>query len=132
MVQKTVLKVKLSCQKCKKRILTSITGLQGIDKIEIDPAKETLTVTGDADPYCVIIQARKIIKCIEVVTIGPPPSVKNPEEKKPDTKKPSEDKKPDIVFVPSCIPMPKTCVACPQVAVVHMKEDPCYTACSIM
>ncbi|CAM8956985.1 unnamed protein product [Rhodiola kirilowii] len=54
-VQKTVLKVDISCDKCKKKILKAITGLQGVDKIEIDEAKGTITVTGNADPYEIIV-----------------------------------------------------------------------------
>ncbi|KAJ0464073.1 putative heavy metal-associated domain, HMA, heavy metal-associated domain superfamily [Helianthus annuus] len=106
MVQRTVLKVRLSCEKCRKKILKSVSGLYGVDKIEIDAAKDTLTVTGDADPYVIIKQARKVIKCVEVVTIGPPPQPpKKPEEKK------SVDKKPEVTIHPF-IHIPQSCVAC--------------------
>ncbi|KAF5768928.1 putative heavy metal-associated domain, HMA, heavy metal-associated domain superfamily [Helianthus annuus] len=117
MVQMTVLKVRLSSEKCKKKILKSVSDIDGVDKIEIDTTKDTLTVTGDADPYMIIIKARKVIKCVEVVTIGPPP--KKPEEKKPEEKK------------PVCICIPPPYVASNPVAVVHMTQEPC-TTCSIM
>ncbi|CAH1437235.1 unnamed protein product [Lactuca virosa] len=128
MVQRTVLKVLLSCEKCKKKLLKSVSSLQGVDKIEIDAAKGTLTVTGDADPYEIILQARKAIKCVEVVTIGPPP----PAPKKEDEKKPPE-KKPDHEFhICSCnMSLPNTCVVCQPWAVVHMPPEPC-TTCTIM
>ncbi|GFP83634.1 hypothetical protein PHJA_000506800 [Phtheirospermum japonicum] len=88
MVQKTVLKVDLSCEKCKKKILKAVTGLQGVDKVEIDGAKGTLSVTGDADPYAIIVKTRKTVKFAQVLSIGPPPKPegKKPEEKKPDNK----------------------------------------------
>uniref|UniRef100_A0A7N0UF33 HMA domain-containing protein n=1 Tax=Kalanchoe fedtschenkoi TaxID=63787 RepID=A0A7N0UF33_KALFE len=96
-VQKTVLKVDLSCDKCRKKLLKAVTGLEGVDKIELDTAKETITVTGTADPYEIIIRARKAGRYAQVVTIGPPPApaapAKKPEEKKDDSK--PEDKKMD-------------------------------------
>ncbi|KAK4346869.1 hypothetical protein RND71_033208 [Anisodus tanguticus] len=74
MVQKTVLKVDVSCDKCKKKILKAVSGLPGVEKIEIDGVKGTLSVTGNADPYEVIVRSRKAGKFAEVVSIGPPPA----------------------------------------------------------
>ncbi|KAL8267639.1 hypothetical protein R6Q59_001437 [Mikania micrantha] len=119
MVQKTVLKVRLTCEKDRKKILKSVAGLHGVDKIEIDTAKDTLAVTGDADPYEIIVHARKVNKCVEVVTIGPPP------------KKPEEPKKPPPCIPCNCTHMPHSCYACGPLAVVHTTHDP-YTTCSIM
>lgn len=59
--------------------------LEGVDKIEVDGAKSTLTVTGDADPIEVIVRARKLGKFAEVVSVGPPP---------PPPPKPAQEKKP--------------------------------------
>lgn len=53
--------------------------------MEVDGAKGTLSVTGDADPYDIIVKTRKVGKFAEVVSIGPPPK---PQEKKPEEKKP--------------------------------------------
>ncbi|CAI9272333.1 unnamed protein product [Lactuca saligna] len=129
MVQRTVLKVLLSCEKCKKKLLKSVSSLEGVDKIEIDGAKGTLTVTGDADPYEIILQTRKAIKCVEVVTIGPPP----PPPKKVDEKKPPEIKPIQKVHMCSCnnMSLPNTCVVCQPLAVVHMPPEPC-TTCTII
>jgi len=74
MVQRTVLKVDISCLKCKKKILKAVTGLEGVDQIEVDAAKGTLTVTGNADPYEIIVRCRKAGKFAEVVSVGPPPA----------------------------------------------------------
>ncbi|XP_010940108.1 heavy metal-associated isoprenylated plant protein 2-like [Elaeis guineensis] len=73
MVKRTVLKVDISCQKCKQKLIHAVCGIEGVDKIEVDGAKSTLTVTGDADPIEVIVRARKLGKFAEVVSIGPPP-----------------------------------------------------------
>uniref|UniRef100_A0A0E0DJI0 HMA domain-containing protein n=1 Tax=Oryza meridionalis TaxID=40149 RepID=A0A0E0DJI0_9ORYZ len=72
MSKKTVLRVDTSCDKCKRKILQAVSGLQGVDKIEIDSEKGTMTVTGSADPVDVIERTRKAGKRAEVVTIGPP------------------------------------------------------------
>ena len=54
----------------------------GIDMIEIDSGKDTLTVTGDADPVDIVNKTRKVCKFAEVISIGPPPKPK-PESPKP-------------------------------------------------
>ncbi|RZC30415.1 hypothetical protein D0Y65_001808 [Glycine soja] len=72
MVKKTVLKVDISCLKCKRKLLKIVSSLQGVDKIEADEGKGTLTVTGDADPYEIIVRIRKAGKHAEVVSVGPP------------------------------------------------------------
>ncbi|GJN01453.1 hypothetical protein PR202_ga18720 [Eleusine coracana subsp. coracana] len=81
MSKRTVLKVDTSCAKCKRKVLQAVSGLQGVDKIEVDSENSTMTVTGSVDPVDVIVQARKAGKRASVVTVGPPP--KPAEEKKP-------------------------------------------------
>ncbi|MFQ6636412.1 hypothetical protein Gotur_012931 [Gossypium turneri] len=105
MVKKTVLKVDLSGEKGRKKLLKAISGVQGkhmarngVDKIEVDAAKGTISVTGDADPYDIIVRTRKVGKFVELVSVGPPPAPpkepqKKPEEKKAEPKK--DDKKTD-------------------------------------
>ncbi|KAG9449711.1 hypothetical protein H6P81_009676 [Aristolochia fimbriata] len=123
MVTRTVLKVDISCMKCKKKLLKAISGLEGIDKIELDPAKNTITVTGDADPVQIIIRTRKTGKTAEVVSIGPPApppkkdvagggggGQKKGEEKKGGGEKKSEDHK-----AQGPVPvLPHTCYVCEQ------------------
>ncbi|KAF9609487.1 hypothetical protein IFM89_016573 [Coptis chinensis] len=102
MVQRTVLKVNISCQKCKKQLLRAVSGLEGtekddlvgVDKVEVDAAKGTLTVTGNADPYKIMVRTRKIQKTVEIVSIGPPPPPPKPDAGGAQ-KKPEEQKKPD-------------------------------------
>ncbi|PNY12992.1 metal ion binding protein [Trifolium pratense] len=101
MVKKTVLKVDIDCLKCKKKLIKTVSSLQGIDKIEADEGKGTLTIIGDADPYDIIVRIRKAGKNAEVVSIGPPPGPPPPKQdapKKPEEKPKAEEKnKPDPV-----------------------------------
>ncbi|KAL2532540.1 Copper transport protein family [Abeliophyllum distichum] len=132
MVQKTVLKVDISCEKCKKKLLKAVSGLQGIDKVEADGAKGTLTVTGEADPYEIIVKTRKAGKYVEVVSIGPPPAPpkqdgpKKPEEKKPNQKKPDDKVQADI-HTPFTSPI---CESIPVIPATRWEEP--SPQCSIM
>ncbi|KAB2618752.1 hypothetical protein D8674_014621 [Pyrus ussuriensis x Pyrus communis] len=107
MVQRTVLKVDIHCQKCQRKLLKAC-----VDKLEVDAAKGTLTVTGDCDPYEIIVRTRKACKYAEV----------KPEQTKPKEK----DRKP--------CPMPYYCPEpCQRWGIVRV--DPCYDhnpSCSIM
>lgn len=69
--------------------------MAGVDQIEVDAAKGTLTVTGNADPYEIIVRCRKAGKFAEVVSVGPPPAPPKPkqdEKKKPEEKKAADQK----------------------------------------
>lgn len=98
--------------------------------MEVDGAKGTLTVTGDADPYEIIVKSRKAGKFVEVVSIGPPP--KQEEKKKPDEKK-AEEKKPDQKAQAQAHihHTPFTCPICERIPVIPVTrwEEPspqCY------
>ncbi|KAJ6420134.1 hypothetical protein OIU84_030113 [Salix udensis] len=143
MVQRTVLKADISCQKCKKKFLKAVSSLEGVDTIEVDQGKGTLTVTGDADPYDIILRSRKTGKHVEVVSIGPPPAPpkdggkkkpeeeKKPEEKKPAEKKPEEKPPPchDPCAWPQCQPVFLMPMPMPMQAGRCVEPDP---SCSIM
>ncbi|XP_022752317.1 heavy metal-associated isoprenylated plant protein 43-like [Durio zibethinus] len=130
MVKKTVLKVDISSHKSKKKLLKAISGLQGVDKIEVDSAKGTISVTGDADPYEIIVRTRKAGKFVELVSVGPPPAPPKQEpQKKPDEPK-KGNKKPDPKAE---IHDPDTCPVCQQMSFVYMdRHAELNTACSIM
>ncbi|KAF3793270.1 hypothetical protein EJ110_NYTH10086 [Nymphaea thermarum] len=87
--------------------------MQGIDKIEIDAEKSTVTVTGEVDPVAVVKQVRKIKKMVEIVTVGPPP--------KPE---PKPDPKPD----PKPCDLPTCCRSCEHISVTVER----YGGCTIM
>ncbi|KAJ7953042.1 Heavy metal-associated domain containing protein [Quillaja saponaria] len=127
MVQKTVLKVDISCLKCKKKLLKAVSSLQGVDKIEVDEAKGTLTVTGNADPYEIIVRTRKATKYAEVVSIGAPPA-----PPKPDPPKKPEEKKPELK---AQIQTPHSCSVCERLTLVQVarwEELEPNPLCSIM
>ncbi|KAJ6907213.1 hypothetical protein NC651_017793 [Populus alba x Populus x berolinensis] len=138
MVQRTVLKVDISCQKCKTKVLKAVSTLEGVDTIEADQGKGTLTVTGNADPYEIILRTRKTGKHVEVVSIGPPPAPPKQggqTEKKPENKKPEEKKTEQKV--PICDPC--TCPHCQPMLLMPMPTPvPLYRcdepnpSCSIM
>ncbi|KAI4327642.1 hypothetical protein L6164_020079 [Bauhinia variegata] len=131
MAKKTVLKVDVNCFKCKKKLLKAVSSLQGVDKIEVDEAKGTLTVTGDADPYEIIVRTRKAGKFAQVVSIGPPqpPPKQEPQKKKPDEKKQPDPVKWDQMYPMAHIHVPHYCPICHQAAVANMNPDP---SCSIL
>ncbi|KAF7011548.1 hypothetical protein CFC21_025842 [Triticum aestivum] len=99
MSKRTVLRVDTSCAKCKRKVMLAVSSLQGVDKIEIDSEKGTMTVTGGVDPVDVVeATRRKAGKRADVLTIGPPPSASaasKPEEKK----KPEQQQKPQQTYV---------------------------------
>jgi hypothetical protein len=111
-------------------------GGAGVDKVEVDSEKSTMTVTGAVDPVDVIVQARKAGRRASVLTIGPPPKLaeekKKPAEqdKKKTTAADAEKKAPETpatVFVHHVPSWP----ACPryQERVVYEQDPP---PCSIM
>ncbi|KAF9682259.1 hypothetical protein SADUNF_Sadunf05G0090300 [Salix dunnii] len=129
MTQRTVLKVDISCQKCKKKLLKAVSALEGVDKIEADQAKGTLTVTGNADPYEIIIRTRKAGKHAEVVSIGPPPA-----PPKQDGQKKTQEKKPEVK---TQIHDPHTCPQCRQMYLMSLpvsmpRYDEPSQSCSVM
>lgn len=93
----------------------------GVNKVEIDGVKETLTVIGDADPFEVVVQARKVCKFAEIASVGPP------EQKKPDEEKKDKPKE-------EILPIPCPWNACDKMGVVqfHEYDEPATIACSIM
>lgn len=97
--------------------------LAGVDKIEVDAAKGTLTVTGDADPVDIIVRTRRTGQSAEVVSIGPPPPPPNQDAAGGGQKKP--DQKAQQVHVP------QTCHVCEQMGVLVGPYDP-HVSCSIM
>ncbi|KAK1686122.1 hypothetical protein QYE76_046970 [Lolium multiflorum] len=93
--KRTVLRVDTSCGKCKRKVLLAVSSLQGVDKIEIDSEKGTMTVTGGVDPVDVVeATRRKACKRADIVTIGSAtttaPSSSKPEEKKKPEQKPQQ------------------------------------------
>lgn len=99
--------------------------------MEVDGAKGTLSVTGDADPYDIIVKTRKAGKFAEVVSIGPPPKPqeKKPEEKKPEAKKPEEKPKDHVHHTPFMCPI---CERIPVIPMTRWEEPTPQPQCNIL
>ncbi|KAF4373388.1 hypothetical protein CsatB_007023 [Cannabis sativa] len=77
-MKKIVLNVNIFCEKCKKEVLTSVTKLEGINEVGVDPEKGTVTVVGDVDPVMIVKQIKKAGKCATIVSVGPPKPIEQP------------------------------------------------------
>ncbi|GMN39800.1 hypothetical protein TIFTF001_009039 [Ficus carica] len=97
--KKTELKVNINCERCKKAVLKAVTKLCGIDQVSVNAEKGVLTVIGDVDPVMIVEQVRKVKKCAEIISVGPP----KPPEKKKSPK--------------HCAVLPPSCKQCQLVAV---------------
>ncbi|KAL9241656.1 hypothetical protein vseg_015743 [Gypsophila vaccaria] len=128
MVHKTVLSVDVSCEKCKQEVLSVVSDLEGVNKMDTDSEKNTLTVIGEADPYAIITCLRKAGKKAQFISVGPPPPKEEPKpEPKPD---PPICKCP----CPSPYPYPSSggCRVCEPVFVMGMNYQDPSPPCSIM
>lgn len=103
-----------------------IATVEGVTSIVLDPAKNTVTVVGEADPVRILNKVRKFRKSATIVSVGPNAP---PKEKKEETKK--EEKKVAVVVVPD--QAPNFCQRCD---VWHhwyvTVEDHGYNYCSIL
>ncbi|KAB2082484.1 putative cadmium-transporting ATPase [Gossypium arboreum] len=120
MSKKTILSVELLCPKCRQKVMHVISELVGITSITLDPSKNTVMVTGEADPFKIIKKVRKFRKHASIVSIG----AAKEEKKKDENKDEKKDSRKDVVIY-----SPKTCQRCEVWYVVH---DDLYHYCSIL
>ncbi|KAK4787654.1 hypothetical protein SAY86_011487 [Trapa natans] len=113
--QKIVVKVRITCKRCKKDIMKAVSKLEGINNVSIDEEKELLTVVGEIDPVLIAEQLRKVKKFAGIVSVGP--------NKPPEPPKPQP---PVCCTIPpvGCHPYP----VCP--VPVYCKDE--YNPCSIL
>ncbi|KAM6559923.1 hypothetical protein CsatA_029162 [Cannabis sativa] len=118
--RKTVLKVVINCEKCKKDILQAITKLSGIDEIVVDAEKDSLTVVGEVDP---IMLAKKIKKntgkVVDILSVGPP-------------KQPQPPKPPVVPVVEKLLPLPICCSDCQLVDIITFSSYYNDPSCNIL
>jgi hypothetical protein len=92
MSKKIVVKAQLNCEKCKKRAMETVAGLEGVVSVAADLKDQKITVIGDTDAVCLTASLRKF-GYAELLSVGPSKEPeKKPEAKKTDDKK--EEKKP--------------------------------------
>ncbi|KAH9316502.1 hypothetical protein KI387_025129, partial [Taxus chinensis] len=56
---KIVLKSEMNSEKCKRKVLQTIAGIQGVDSVTVDLKEKKITVIGDADPVVLTSKLRK-------------------------------------------------------------------------
>ncbi|MCD7472345.1 Heavy metal-associated isoprenylated plant protein 26 [Datura stramonium] len=52
------IRVKMDCEGCVRRVRKSVEGMRGVTKVEVEPKKHKLTVTGYVDPDKVLRRVR--------------------------------------------------------------------------
>ncbi|KAK9944084.1 hypothetical protein M0R45_009668 [Rubus argutus] len=113
-MKKTVVKVNMNCQICKKDSLRAVTKLTGIDMVAVDDEKGTLTVVGVVDPLFIVKRLRKIGKNAEIISVGPEPPPKPPSESTTSAQPRSD---------PVSFDLPPCCNQCQLVAVGYVLFD---------
>ncbi|GLJ38965.1 hypothetical protein SUGI_0794360 [Cryptomeria japonica] len=68
-MKKIVLKTEMNSEKCKRKVLQTIAGIQGVDSVSVDLKEKRITVIGDADP---VMLTNKLRKCrfTELVSVS--------------------------------------------------------------
>ncbi|XP_074586803.1 heavy metal-associated isoprenylated plant protein 2-like [Curcuma longa] len=92
--KKIVLKVIITCEKCKVCVMRTVAKFDGVTSVALDVEKSTVTIVGTVDAVLIVKALRKAKKPAEIVTVG-----------KPDEKKDEEKEK-------SCKDLPPCCRAC--------------------
>ncbi|KAG6645691.1 heavy metal-associated isoprenylated plant protein 2-like [Carya illinoinensis] len=128
MAQKTVMKVHIACLKCKKQLIQAVTKLQGVDKVEVDADKGIFTVTGDADPYEIIVRTKQTGKFGDVLSVGAPASTEQEGDGKKKEKSGDQKEQVQTPYIPH-----NSCLVCERVPIVQLgcRDEP-YPPCSIM
>jgi hypothetical protein len=101
-MKKIVLKASIGDEKCKKRVVQTVAGVEGVESVAMDMKEMKITVIGEADPVDVATKLRKF-GYAELLSVGPAKEEKKAEgEKKKDGGKKEEKKKaepPKIVYL---------------------------------
>ncbi|KAJ4781602.1 Heavy metal transport/detoxification superfamily protein [Rhynchospora pubera] len=119
-MKKIVVKVSIFCEKCKTLTLKTVAKLEGIQSLNLDAEKGTLTVVGSVDPVCIVSALKKKKRPAQIESVGPS------EEKKEDEKK-KECEEACKKFMECC----RSCSKMPYGPSVIFIEEP-YYGCTIM
>ncbi|KAG8055861.1 hypothetical protein GUJ93_ZPchr0001g32656 [Zizania palustris] len=134
---KVVLKVPITCKKCKSCILQIVSHIKGIKSLTFDDEKNTLTVVGEVDVVVIVDKLRKAKYTVVVETVSD--EKKEAEEKKKDEeekkkkedeekkKKEEEEKKKKLCEeIKHCAELKQCCKSCrPFFVPVEPQPSPC-------
>ncbi|PUZ55360.1 hypothetical protein GQ55_5G205800 [Panicum hallii var. hallii] len=107
---KIVLKVAITCKKCKTCVLGISSKIKGIKSLTYDDEKSTLTVVGEVDVVEIVAALRKAKHPAEVVSVTD--EKKEAEEKKKKEEEEKKKKEAEAAKKKCCCPMP--CPMCPK------------------
>nr|ACG43002.1 metal ion binding protein [Zea mays] len=128
---KIVLKVAITCKKCKTCVLGITSKVNGIKSLTYDDEKSTLTVVGDVDVVVIVDALRKAKHPAEVVSVTDEKKEaeekkKKEEEEKKKKEKEEEEKKKRCCPKPPCKPCPPPpCSPCPPPPCTPCPPPPC-------
>ncbi|CAO2835120.1 unnamed protein product [Amaranthus hypochondriacus] len=71
MYKKTVMSVDLECFKCRKKVMEVIGSINGITSIALNPSRNIVIVTGEADPVHIVNKLRKFYRSVYLVCVVP-------------------------------------------------------------
>lgn len=68
-VMKLLAGVDVKCEKCKRRALKTIAGVEGVESISLDAREMKLTVIGSLDPAYLMVKLNTVF-CVEPLSVA--------------------------------------------------------------
>ncbi|CAM0944138.1 unnamed protein product [Alopecurus aequalis] len=65
-LQTVELRVRMDCERCERQVKKALTGMRGVEHVEVNRRQQRVTVTGSVDPHKVLRRARSTGKKAEL------------------------------------------------------------------